>query len=110
MFKKISVYNDEQSNRYYASIEPILYSVSAQGEKRCKLYSCKAEIWECSGFLALLSYGTPVALYSIYGEIFYDCLRTVYGYTATSAQHIAKFKRWLAENNYPVKDCVRFTD
>lgn len=38
---------------------------------------------------ALQSYKTVVAL--IYGNCLYDFLRYVYGYTATSAQHIAKF-------------------
>lgn len=101
--------NNEDNQHYYEDIESILYSVFNKGKKLCKLYSCNAEIWECMGILALVSYGTPIAAYTDDGSL-YDCLRVVYGYTATSAQHISKFKKWLAENNYPVQDFVRFTN
>ena len=67
-----------------------------KGKKLCKLYSCNAEIWGYMGILVLVSYGTPIAVYTRDGSL-YDCLRVVYGYTATSSQHISKFKKWLAE-------------
>lgn len=38
----------------------------------------------------LQSYNTIIALIS--GNVMYDFLRYVYGYTATSAQHIVKFR------------------
>lgn len=66
---------------------------------RERLYNCQA--WMCdiiavkSGAVigtALMSYDTVVA-YSIDG-IVYDFLRYVYGYTATSAQHISKFAKY----------------
>lgn len=109
MFEVCNINKNEDSKLYYRNIESILYSVFNNGKKRCKLYSCNAEIWECMGILALVSYGTPIAVYTDDGSL-YDCLRVVYGYTATSSQHIAKFRKWLAENNYPVKYAVRFTN
>lgn len=108
MFEVCNINKNEDAKRYYKDIESLLYSVFNNGKKRCKLYSCSAEIWECNGILALVSYGTPVALFTADDGSFCDCLRVVYGYTATSAQHISKFKKWLAENNYNVQYAVRF--
>ena len=108
MFKVCNI-NNEDDKSYYKDIEILLYSVFNNGKKLCRLYSCSAEIWEYDGILALVSYGTPIAVCTLEGS-FYDCLRVVYGYTATSAQHISKFKKWLAENNYSVKNDMRFTN
>ena len=110
MFKLFDINQNEDSKRYYKEIESLLYLVFNKGKKLCKLYSCNAEIWECRGNLALVSYGTPIALFTADDGTLYDCLRVVYGYTATSSQHISKFKKWLAENNYPVQYAVRFTN
>lgn len=110
MIEVCNINKNVDAMHYYSDIERILYSVFNNGKKRCKLYSCNAEIWECSGILILVSYGTPIAVFAPDGGSLYDCLRVVYGYTATSAQHISKFKKWLSENNYNVKDAVRFTN
>lgn len=109
MIEVCNINKNVNASLYYSDIESILYSVFYNGKKRCKLYSCNAEIRECMGILALVSYGTPIAVYTTDGSL-YDCLRVVYGYTATSSQHISKFKKWLAENNYPVRHFVRFTN
>ena len=109
MFEVCNINKNEDAKRYYRGIESILYYAFNNGKKRCKLYSCNAEIWECTGILVLVSYGTPIAVYTDDWSL-YDCLRVVYGYTATSSQHISKFKKWLAENNYPVNSVVRFTN
>lgn len=58
-----------------------------------RLYTCKAEVLFYDEFIALRSYNTIVAVYEQNGYLF-DILRLVYGYTATSAQHIAKFARY----------------
>ena len=56
------------------------------------LYSCKAD-WAIVGdWMLLRSYTTIVAAYNRETDEFFDFLRLVYGYTATSAQHIAKFR------------------
>ena len=109
MLEVCNINKNEDSKRDYREIESLLYLVFNKGKKRCKLYSCNAEIWECMGILVLVSYCTPIAVYARDGSL-YDCLRVVYGYTATSSQHISKFKKWLAENNYPVRHFVRFTN
>ena len=109
MFKLFEINKNEVAKRYYKEIESFLYSVFNNGKKICKLYYCSAEIWEYDGMFALVSYGTPIAVYMTDGSL-YDCLRVVYGYTATSSQHISKFKKWLSDNNYPVQYAVRFTN
>ena len=109
MFEVCNINKSEDSKRDYKEIESLLYLVFNKGKKLCKLYSCNAEIWGYMGILVLVSYGTPIAVYTRDGSL-YDCLRVVYGYTATSSQHISKFKKWLAENNHPVQHFVRFTN
>ena len=109
MFEVCNINKSEDSKRDYKEIESLLYLVFNKGKKLCKLYSCKAEIWGYMGILVLVSYGTPIAVYTRDG-LLYDCLRVVYGYTATSSQHISKFIKWLDENNYPVNYAVRFTN
>ena len=108
MFKDIIINKSESNRVFYSNIESILYEVFHNCERRCSLYSCNAEIWEYKGFLALVSYGTPIAVYAPDNATLYDCLRIVYGYTATSAQHISKFSKWLAMNNHPLNSFVRF--
>ena len=110
MFEVCNINKNEDSKRYYKEIESLLYLVFNKGKKLCKLYSCNAEIWGYMGILVLVSYGTPIAARTLYDSTLYDCLRVVYGYTATSSQHIYKFKKWLAENNYSAKHFVRFTN
>ena len=55
-----------------------------------RLRYCNAEVYETYGFMVLKSYNTIVAAIDEFGYA-YDFLRYVYGYTATSAQHISKF-------------------
>lgn len=55
---------------------------------------CSAETCEIDGYIFLRSYATIVAVYSPDEKTVYDFLRLVYGYTSTSAQHIAKFRRY----------------
>ena len=59
--------------------------------KIAKLRTCKAEVYETYGYTYLKSYDTIVAAIGHDDNICYDFLRMVYGYTATSAQHISKF-------------------
>ena len=58
-----------------------------------KLRSCQAYVMETKNFYILRSYETIVACIRKDCLQSYDFLRMVYGYTATSAQHIAKFFR-----------------
>lgn len=61
------------------------------------LYYCNAHIIRLDNYILLKSYNTVVAFIDIKSQEFFDVLRLVYGYTATSAQHIAKFRRKYAD-------------
>lgn len=68
-------------------------NINLDGELKyvCPLRSCKASVWETEHLYILRSYNSIVAAIDKQTGILYDFLRYVYGYTATSAQHIAKF-------------------
>lgn len=71
-----------------------------------RLYYCKSQIIhpDFSDFLILQSYSTIVAAYQFSSSILW-----VFGYySATTAQHVAKFQNWIRHNyyigwNYPRK-------
>ena len=56
-----------------------------------RLRSCSAEVLETENYFLLRSYNTIVAVMNKRSRETVDVLRMVYGYTATSAQHITKF-------------------
>lgn len=68
-------------------------AINADGEQRfvARLRTCNACVWETEHFYILQSYATMVAAIDKESGVMFDFLRYVYGYTATSAQHIAKF-------------------
>lgn len=77
-----------------------------------RLRSCQAKVYTTTHFTVLRSYNTIVA--AVYHRtpeatpVFIDFLRLVYGYTSTSAQHIAKFKHDYCGNSgffYTWRDC-----
>lgn len=55
-----------------------------------QLRRCQAHVMKTAHFYVLQSYNTIVAAIDADGNL-YDFLRYAYGYSATSAQHIAKF-------------------
>ena len=59
---------------------------------KVRLNHCQAWTQDFEGFTVLWSYESAVAVYDKSTDTLYDILRAVYGYTATSAQHIAKFR------------------
>lgn len=71
-----------------------------------QLRSCKAYVYETNNYYVLRSYSSVVAVINKGTDVCYDVLRMVYGYTATSAQHIAKFRhdygsgKWGCETVY----------
>lgn len=72
-----------------------------------RLRSCTAEVITTENYYLLRSYSTIVA--SINRNIGTECdvLRKVYGYTATSAQHIRKFfDDYAVSLSYPAKRYV----
>lgn len=60
--------------------------------KYTQLRRCSAVVYETENLYVLRSYATIIAVIDKRDDTLYDFLRYVYGYTTTSAQHIAKFK------------------
>lgn len=58
-----------------------------------RLHKCQAYVYETERYYLLKSYSTFVAFIRKSDRECFDILRNVYGYFATSAQHIAKFKK-----------------
>lgn len=58
-----------------------------------RLRSCQAYVADIGNISVLRSYDTIIAVIDHTTDTLYDFLRYVYGYTSTSAQHIAKFDR-----------------
>ena len=56
-----------------------------------RLRSCSAEVAKIGNWYVLRSYHTIIAIIDTQTDTLIDFLRYVYGYTSTSAQHIAKF-------------------
>lgn len=55
------------------------------------LRTCNAIVYSTTRYIVLQSYGTVVAFIDKDNAFLYDFSRLVYGYTATSSQHISKF-------------------
>ena len=61
-------------------------------DESCKrLRASQAWVYETADYYFLVSYYTLVAFIDKTTDTCYDILRYVYGFTSTSAQHIAKF-------------------
>ena len=70
-----------------------------------RLNNCQAYWLEYQGMKILKSYHTIIAIIDENGNA-YDFLRLVYGYTATSAQHISKFYKLFGVNRvYQYREC-----
>ena len=82
-----------------------------------RLRSCSAEVapvidaetWELL-YYVLRSYRTIVAAIDVRTDTLYDFLRYVYGYTATSAQHIAKFDKDYGMGKWGCTNRVTYRD
>ena len=80
-----------------------LNSIKGKAEWK-RLRTCTAEVAETENYYILRSYDTLVACIEKSTGTLADVLRLVYGYTLTSAQHIAKFRhdygagKWGVEN------------
>ena len=79
--------NEACDNYYFAA----LYQVENERPRWKQLRRCSADVAETSDYYLLRSYATIVAVVSKDSGDCFDVLRRVYEYTATSAQHIAKF-------------------
>lgn len=77
-------------NDYCEREIPIVESENVVSVKR--LRTCNAYVYETDSYYILKSYSTFVAFIRKSDCECFDILRKVYGFTSTSAQHIAKFK------------------
>lgn len=75
-----------------------------------RLKTCQAWILHYEKYDILKSYETYVALYDKETDTFYDVLRYSYGYTATSAQHIAKFYNKVCKESHCQPSLLRYYD
>lgn len=71
-----------------------------------RLRSCTAWVFETEDYYILKSYETYVAVILKSADVMFDALRIVYGYTATSAQHIAKFSHDYGAGKWGVTERV----
>ena len=71
--------------------KPVWFSQSIEIDETERLDYCQARWYKTGGYIFLVSYYTCVAFIDENGNM-YDILRLYYGYTATSAKHIAKFR------------------
>ena len=80
-----------------AALEELKAEINKQDDdaeiKVRRLRSCSAAVGETDNYYILRSYSTIVAFIDKRTDTLYDALRLVYGYTATSAKHIAKFNQ-----------------
>lgn len=67
------------------------YEADKQLNDLGQLRSCSARVYETENFYVLRSYRTIIAILDKRDDTLVDFLRMVFGYTATSAQHINKF-------------------
>lgn len=84
---------NEKVNSILNELDTLPYSRAVASQTLTRLNTCQAWTYVNCYFVALISYNTEVACIDMRTGICYDYLRKVYGYTATSAQHIAKFMR-----------------
>lgn len=75
-----------------------------------RLKTCQALIMHYEKYDILKSYETYVAIYDKETDTFYDVLRYVYVYTATSAQHIAKFYNKVTREMHCQPSLLRYYD
>lgn len=87
----IQILANEKVNAILNELDNMPYSRAVARQTLDRLNTCQAWTYEDGHFIVLVSYETEVACIDTRTRTCYDYLRKAYGYTATSAQHIAKF-------------------
>lgn len=75
-----------------------------------RLRSCQAYVANIGNISVLRSYDTVIAVIDHTTDTLYDFLRYVYGYTATSAKHIAKFGHDYGNGYYGCSNCLTYRE
>lgn len=89
--KEIQKIENQLVENAYAKAPKIWIKVCRELGYFERLDYCQAWVYQTKGYTYLISYNTIVAFIDDSGNM-YDVLRLVYGYTATSAKHISKFR------------------
>lgn len=94
MTKAQKQYQAKVNERILSAIDELCdYTSSIGSVCSChRLRYCKAWVNRYDDYIVLISYNTVVAFIDRKNMILYDILRSAFGYTSTSAQHIAKFR------------------
>lgn len=87
-----------------------MHKVSELPRKGTQLRHCTATVYETSEYFILKSYNTVIAFIIKNKDILVDVLRLVYGYSATSAQHIAKFSNDYGKARYGCVQRITYRD
>lgn len=104
----------ENKNKVNAIVEKEWEKACTEYEKECdnlhahRLRSCSAWVYETTNYYFLRSYNTIIACIDKTTDTCYDVLRMVYGYTSTSAQHIAKFRHDYGSGKWGCEHEMRF--
>ena len=80
---------NKEAQEHLTLLRKELTDISVRTER---LRTCQAQVIFTPSYIVLKSYNTIVAFIERRTSVLYDVLRTEYEYTATSAQHIAKFR------------------
>ena len=97
--KEQVIYNDTYLAKWNDAIS-YLYEFEDMFPQKIKwerLNSCQAWTLHTDRYTFLRSYDTVVAVFDNYYCVLLDMLRYEYDYTATSAQHISKFKNLMRD-------------
>ena len=93
--------NNMQAEDIFNDAMEELRQIRNEDDSVYRLRTCTAWVYETDNFYILRSYNTYVACIEKATGFAADVLRKVYGYTATSSQHISKFfKDYFARNIY----------
>lgn len=98
--------NKRCAQAYNEALKELMELNDKEPVKGVRLNKCSAMVFKTPHWYILKSYETYVAVIERDTDTLYDCLRLVYGYTATSAQHISKFNHAYGAGKWGVTERV----
>lgn len=106
MLKEKQMWHNEMcKTAYKEAMKELNYLMELKGcVKGVRLNRCTAYVFETPNYYILQSYSTYVAVLHKDSNTLYDVLRIVYGYTATSCQHISKFGQKYGQGEWGVSN------
>lgn len=99
MRKQDAIGNNKRAESIY-QVAMNEYEKECRYDDSVRLLHCQAWVYETQNYYLLRSYNTIVAVIDKQNDTLVDVLRMVYGYTATSAKHIAKFRSATCYGGY----------